>query len=140
MRVLLRWRSATARPSYLRHRLGDERQLHPDGRFVFSASLDHTVRVYEAATGLQRASFDIGAVPRFLAGKPQASSDGALLLVPSFDGLVHIGPWEGAASLPVLPVSADVKVSRAALASDNDRVLTGHRDGTVRVSSLSRAR
>jgi len=108
-----------------------------DGQFVFSASLDHTVRVYETATGLQRASFDIGAVPRFLAGRPQASTDGALLLVPSFDGLVHAGPWQGPASFEVLPVSAAARVTRAALASDNDRVLTGHIDGTVRVSSLS---
>ena len=108
-----------------------------DGQFVFSASLDHTVRVYETATGLQRASLDIGAVPRFLAGRPQASTDGALLLVPSFDGLVHAGPWEGPDSFHVLPVSTVVKVTRAALAPDNDHVLTGHFDGTVRVSSLS---
>jgi WD40 repeat protein len=108
-----------------------------DGQFVYSASLDHTVRVYEAATGRQRANFDVGAVPRFLAGKPQASRDGALLLVPTFDGLVYAGQWQGPVSFHVLPVSTVVKVTRAALAPDNDHVLTGHINGTVRVSSLS---
>ena len=109
----------------------------PDGRFVLTACLDHVVRVFEAATGEQRASFDIGAAPRFQSGRPEFSSDGTLLIVPGFDGRLHIGPWEGAAPLPVLPVSLDVGVSRAALTRDNINVITGHIDGTVRVSPLS---
>jgi WD40 repeat protein len=108
-----------------------------EGRFVFTASLDHTVRIWATDTGQQRAQFDIGAPVRFLSGMPQVSANGAVLLVPGFDGLVHAGPWEGADSLPVLPVSVGSKVNRAALAADNDHILTGHADGTVRVSSLS---
>lgn len=108
-----------------------------DGRFVFTASLDHTVRIWATDTGQQHASFNIGAPVRFLSGMPQVSANGAVLLVPGFDGLVHAGPWEGAHSLPVLPVSVGSKVNRAAIAADNDHILTGHADGTVRVSSLS---
>jgi WD40 repeat protein len=108
-----------------------------DGQFVFTASLDHTVRIWATATGEQHASFNIGAPVRFLSGAPQVSANGALLLVVGFDGLVHAGPWQGADSLPVLPVSVDVRVNRAAIAADNDHILTGHANGTVRVSSLS---
>jgi WD40 repeat protein len=108
----------------------------PDGRFVLTACLDHKVRVLQADTGEQCASIDIGAAPRFLSGMPQFSFDGTLLIVPGFDGLLHIGPWQGASSLPVLPISANAKVSRAALTRDNGTVITGHKDGTVRMSPL----
>lgn len=106
----------------------------PDGRFVLTASLDHRVTVFDVATGEPRASFDIGAAPRFLSGRPQFSFDGTMLIVPGFDGRLHIGPWEGAASLPVMPISADTRVTRAALTRDNRKVITGHSDGTVRMS------
>jgi len=108
-----------------------------DGQFLFTASLDHTVRIWATDTGEQHASFDIGAPVRFLSGAPQVSANGAVLLVVGFDGLVHAGPWQGTDSLPVLPVSVDVRVNRAAIAADNDHILTGHANGTVRVSSLS---
>lgn len=108
----------------------------PDGLLVLAASLDHTVRVFQAADGEQLASFDIGAVPRFLSGKPKFSSDGTQLIVPGFDGLLHIGPWQGAHELPVVPVSAEFRVTRAALARDNRTLITGHANGTVRMSLL----
>ena len=106
----------------------------PNGQTVLTASLDHMVRVSKADTGEQLASFDIGAAPRFLSGRPQFSFDGTLLIVPSFDGLLRIGPWEGASELPVVPLSVDVRVSRAALSRDNSTLITGHTNGTVRMS------
>lgn len=108
----------------------------PDGRLVLAASTDHRVWVFQAADGEQLASFDIGAVPRFSSGKPEFSSDGTQLIVPGVDGLLHVGPWKGAGELPVVRVSAEFGVSRAALAGDNRTLITGHTNGTVRMSLL----
>src|SRR6185437_12210514 len=82
--------------------------FHPNGRVLLTACLDHKIRLFAAVDGEQLASFDIGAAPRFQSGSPKFSSDGTLLIVPGFDGLLHIGPWEGATSLPVFPLSVDV--------------------------------
>ena len=54
-----------------------------DGRFLLTSSLDQTVSIWEGATGEKRASFNVGAPPRFLSGRPKASADGTLLLVPT---------------------------------------------------------
>jgi WD40 repeat protein len=109
----------------------------PDGRHLATSSLDHHVTIWEAAGGRAVASFDIGVPPRFQSGRPQFSADGHLLMANGVDGRVHVGKWQQGGPLQLLPESLEVKVSRAAMSPDNDRILLGGTDGSVRVASLS---
>jgi WD40 repeat protein len=111
--------------------------ISPDGHHALTASLDSKLKVWLVNTGEEVASFDIGVPARYFSGSPQFSANGTLLFVTGVDGRVYFGPWAESAPLRVLPIGPESAVNRAALAPNNDHIITGHEDGRVLLTALS---
>jgi WD40 repeat protein len=95
---------------------------------VLTASLDHTVRVWNASTGAPLTSPPPLEYERLVGA--EFSHDRARLLTLSNDWTVRV--WDAATGKPVTPrLEHQRRVHTAALSPDGTRVVTASADGTV---------
>ena len=101
----------------------------PDGKYIVTASLDNTARVWDAATGkpatkpLKHNSTVNSAV---------FSPDGKYIVTASWDNTARV--WDAATGKPVTePLKHDRSVSSAVFSPDGEYVVTASKDSTARV-------
>jgi WD40 repeat protein len=107
----------------------------PTGALLVTGGLDHRVIVSDAANGEKLASIDIGVPPRFRPGGPQFDESGNLIAIVGLDGKAYVWLWRQGVVPEPLPFSLQTPVSRALLVPGN-RLLSGHMNGTVRLTRL----
>lgn len=101
----------------------------PDGRFVLTASLDGTARVWNVNTGQQTAELS-GHTQRV--NRAVFSPDGTRIVTASNDGTARLWDTSTGEELAALEGHGDT-VRTAAFSSDGSRVVTASWDGTARV-------
>lgn len=101
-------------------------RVSPDGRWLITASMDESTRVWDARDG--ELVFVIDA-----AGRPGWSPAGRLLALGGKDGVTRIYDAHTGARVGVLPAHPS-GVTSAKWSPDGARLLTGASDGTVRVT------
>ncbi|HXY32892.1 MAG TPA: c-type cytochrome domain-containing protein [Planctomycetaceae bacterium] len=114
-------------------------EFAPDGKTLYAASLDRTLRAWNIADG------SVGAVVTLSepAGALAISKDGTLLITGHADGMIRV--WSthpGASSKPVRKWKAHEKpiTSLAVVLPAGEKLASGSEDGTVRIWQLASAR
>ena len=105
----------------------------PDGRWVASASWDHTARVWEAATGREVARMTHDDTVRAVAFSP----DSRWVASASWDDTVRV--WEAATGREVAYMDCENGVDVVAFSPDGQRIVSGCEDHTARVWDISAA-
>ncbi|NMC34731.1 MAG: CHAT domain-containing protein [Veillonellaceae bacterium] len=99
----------------------------PDGKWVISGSWDHTVRVWEAATGTEIARMTHDGSVDSVAFSP----DGKWVVSGSGDGTARV--WEAATGTEIARMIHDGFVDSVAFSPDGKWVISGSGDNTARV-------
>jgi len=99
----------------------------PDGKYVVSASLDHTARVWEAATGKEIARMTHDDTVYSAAFSP----DGRYVVSASLDHTARV--WEAVTGKEIARMTHDSKVYLVAFSPDGKYVVSGSSDKTARV-------
>src|SRR5262249_45936787 len=106
----------------------------PDGRWVLTASDDHTARVWDAATGKPR--FDAPLRRGAAVLRASFSTDGDRVVTAGADGTARV--WDADSGAPAgSPLPHGGRVVRASFHPDGKRVLTASADGSARVWRLA---
>ena len=101
----------------------------PDGKHIVTASVDHTARVWDAATGHLRATFTGHAGP---VNDAAFSPDGNRIVTASDDGTARV--WDAATGHPLATLAGPtIEVRKAAFSPDGKRILTTGTDNSARV-------
>lgn len=108
-------------------------QYSPDGKYIATASLDMTARVWDAATGQVKVALNGHSGPVFSASY---SPDGMRIITASADGTARV--WDTPSGTSLQTLRGHTKGVLGAVFSQNgERVLTWSLDGTARIWSAS---
>lgn len=104
----------------------------PDGRRIFSGSLDQTAKVWDAATGRELFALARNKSETGLHGPVCFSPDGRRIVTCNETGRVHI--WDTESSRELMAFRAhDAGIECVAFSPDGTRIVTGSKDYTAKV-------
>jgi WD40 repeat protein len=107
----------------------DDVAFSPDGQWVLSGAMDHSARLWDAASGIEVRRFT-GHTDRVWGVR--FSPDGKRIATASRDGTARV--WDLASGQPLLQLSGHTSTVVAAVFSpDGRRIATASRDGTAKL-------
>jgi WD40 repeat protein len=110
-------------------------ELSPDGRFILSASWDHTAQVWDRQTGKKMCKFP----HHELVNSAHFSTDGRLVVTASSDRTAIV--WDAESCRPVgQPMVHTDEVESAEIGKDGTRVLTLSKNGQARIWDVQTGR
>jgi WD40 repeat protein len=103
----------------------------PDGKYVVSGSGDHTLKVWDSATGKEIKSFGGPAGHQNLVMSVSISPDGSLIASGGTDNTAKI--WDFPSSTPLRSLAKSEGASILAVSSDGSKLAGGDKDGHVKI-------
>ncbi len=103
----------------------------PDGKYVASGSGDHTLKVWDSATGKEIKSFGGPTGHQNLVMSVSISPDGSLIASGGTDNTAKIWDFPSSTSLHSLPKSEGASI--LAVSSDGSKLAGGDKDGHVKI-------
>lgn len=103
----------------------------PDGKYVVSGSGDHTVKVWDSATGKEIKSFGGPAGHQNLVMSVSLCADGSLIASGGTDNTVKV--WDFPSSTPLRTLAKSEGASVLAVSPDGAKLAGGDKDGGVKI-------
>jgi WD40 repeat protein len=103
----------------------------PDGKYVLTGSFDHTLKMWDAASGQEVRTFGGPTGHTKMVVCAAVSKDGQYLASGSTDNTLKV--WDVPSSSPLREFAAKEAVNAVALSADGKKLATGLKDGLVKI-------
>lgn len=103
----------------------------PDGKYLVTGSLDHTLKLWETATGKEVKTYDGTTAHQKMVLCVAFSPDGQMIASGSSDNTLKV--WDVPVSSPIRSLKSADATSAVALSADSSKVAVGGKDGSIRI-------